>query len=196
MGCIVSNRIRAGVEPGPPVAGPLLLGGAHPVLPLLRGRCDDAAVDRVAAWLDRRLAAVEPVGLEDELDELAVWLDLPDPLLHATRLAHLAATCLVDGPDELDAHALALELARQSGTRGAARQATLAVLVLALGVVPLSAAGMVWGCLERTAGPDALTGTVAALRVAVAYVHGCFRVPELSPGTLVRDLAGAGSSAG
>ena len=118
-------------------------------------------------WLDRRLAAAEPVGLEDELDELTVWLDVPDPLLHATRLAHLAATCLVEGPDEPDAHALAVRLARHAGTTGPARQATLAVLVLALGVVPPSAAGMVWACLERDDGPDPLTGAVAALRVVV-----------------------------
>lgn len=184
----MTNQIRVGAEP---VAGPLLLTGAHPVLPLLRGGCDDAAVARVADWLDRRLTAQEPLGLEDELDELAVWLDLPDPLLLAARLAHLAATCLVDGPEEQDAHALALALARQTGTQGAARQATLAVLVLALGVVPLSAAGMVWACLERDGGPDPLTGAVAALRVAVTYVHGCFKMPELSPGRLLRDLAGA-----
>lgn len=176
-------------------AGPLLLTGSHPVLPLLRGGCPPQVVGAVSAWLDRRLAAAEPVGLEDELDELAVWLDVPDPLLHAARLAHLAATCLVDGPDEPDAHALALRLARHTATSGPARQATLAVLVLALGVVPPSAAGMVWACLERDGGPDPLTGAVAALRVVVAYVHGCFRVPELSPGTLLRDLAEAGTPA-
>jgi len=196
----MTNRIRKHrTEPGSglePVAVPLVLTGAHPVLPLLRDACDDGVVALVSAWLDRRLAAAEPVGLEDELDELAVWLDLPDPLLHAVRLAHLAATCLVDGPGELDAHALALELARSAGTVGPARQSTLAVLVLALGVVPVSAAGMVWACLDRDSGPDALTGTVAALRTVVAYVHGCFRLPELSPGTLLRDLAAAGTTAG
>ncbi len=191
-----ADRTGPGGPVPEPVAGPLLLTGAHPVLPVLRSRCDVGVLAQVSPWLDRRLAATGPVSLEDELDELVVWLDLPDPLLQAARLAHLAATCLVDGPDELDAHALALELARAAGTVGPARQSTLAVLVLALGVVPVSAARMVWACLDRGDGPDALTGAVAALRAVVTDVHGCSPVPELSPGTLLRDLVEAGTGTG
>ena len=187
----MSNRTRAEVAP---VAAPLLLSGAHAVLPLLRLPCDDAALARVPDWLDRRLAAAEPVGLEDELDELAVWLDLPDPLLAAARLAHLAATCLVDGPDEPDAHALALAgPAHRHAGRGPAGRARRAGARPRRGPAVRRRHGLGLPRAHRGSRPaDRRRGRAP---VAVAYVHGCFRVPELSPGCLLRDLAGAGPQA-
>lgn len=170
------------------LAAPLMLPGAHPVPELLRRPVEPYAASAVAAWLDRCAARTGAAPLEDDADDLAVWLGLPEPLLTAGRLAHRLATCLVPADDAADLQALAVGLAAATATTGDDHRVAVTVLVVCLGAVATGTAAALWAHLERSAGPGEVTGAAAALRVLAAHVHAGFAMDELSAGALLAEL--------